>query len=228
VEGVIILFGGNSVIGNLVIEGLQVRTGKTEVYRVSRGSPSEETEDVVTGFFASPLSDGAIRMASHLVLSVGIPERQLLGIRASERLREILEINVMKTLEFLELLEDRRRALGVESNLLEIHLVSSILADFVKPGVVDYSLSKTILDTKVRQIYSPTGSSVKLFVWRFSFVSSPFHLPGEGRALSANPGQIRKRVSRAQQPGVRYVPRTGRFVGSALRLSPTLFGLISK
>lgn len=214
--GVIILFGGRSVIGSLVAEGLRQQEDNAEILRVSREITSNFDE--IDGFFDSPGSDQVCQLATHVILSVGTPERRIQSSTAWERLQEIFDINVLKSVRFLELLLDRREKLQLDEMPVQIHLVSSLLADFIKPGAIDYSLTKSILDTKIQHIAMLRKQIV--FIWRFGFVSSPFHLDGEMRQLGLSEGEIIRRVRRARKPGIHYVPRAGKLIGLSLNLAP--------
>lgn len=214
--GFVILFGGRSVIGSLVAEGLSQRENNTEIIRVSRELNSNLDE--IDEFFDSPSSDEVCRLATHVILSVGTHERRIQSSTAWERLREIFDINVFKSVRFLDLLLERREMLQLDELPIQIHLVSSLLADFIKPGAVDYSLTKSILDEKIQHIARLRKQDV--FIWRFGFVSSPFHPDGEMRQLGLAEVEIIRRIKRARKPGIRYVPRSGRLIGACLNVAP--------
>lgn len=212
----VLLYGGRSVIGSLVAEGLHQDIENTEIIRVSRNAL--ENQDEIDEFFASPDLDQIARHVTHVILSVGAPERAISAETAWESLRDIFEVNVLKSVRFLELLLDRREQLLMSKVPIEIHLVSSILADFIKPGAIDYSLSKKVLDTKIQQL--GMLSHQRVFIWRFGFVSSPFHPDAETRALMATESQIIRRVRKKRKPGIYYVPRSGRVVSYFLSKAP--------
>lgn len=213
---VLLLFGGTSVIGSRLSEGLCSNSDNTEIVRVSRNSLTNQDE--IHDFFASPNSDELVRRITHVVLSVGAPEREISADTAWEGLRNILEVNVFKSVRFLELLLERRKHLLLGEIPIDIHLVSSVLADFIKPGAVDYSISKQVLDTKIQHLSMVNNQ--RLFVWRFGFVRSPFHPDGETRSFEATASEIFRRARKAKQPGIYYVPRGGRGVGYFLAKAP--------
>lgn len=215
----VILLGGRSVIGNAIVRGLEKRLGQLETVRISRSKDTREIE--LNDVFSEYLSDLDIQKSDVLVLSVGFSDHDLQVPPTSAELTQYLEKSVLLTYDFLLRLSTRRRSLNAREPL-EVHLASSVLADFVDPKSPVYSLAKFLLESLIANWACVMDTEVRLFVWKFPFVSSPFHEVGDGRVLEVSTKAIERAVRKRSKPGTYYVPAFFALVSSTLHAFPKL------
>ena len=234
----IILVGGTSEIGNAVVRGLVSRSALGgEVTRISRqaltqpssSSSSSELSVTFDAFWADPNHCDLVAKTRHLVLSVG-------SFKATEgeslnpgNLWEMIAVNARVNLDFLADFVAVFEAVRTGHDRVEVHFVSSVLADFSRHGSLDYSLSKDLVERKLIGWAQEGPDWLELFVWKPAYVDTKFHTIGrQVRGIRTSLGHIEAQVRRHRKPGIRYVPAWVGAPVKLLKVSPGLASLVSK
>ena len=136
----IYLLGGNSVIGNAILKGVQKRHVNKNIETFSfvrnnyEGNTSENIIKVSDYIDSKNYIDGNKNTKKILIISFGVLKEEK-SDRLIENLQFHLNVNTFKTLELLNEFINNK-------DIIEIHVVSSILGDFIRPSVFSYSVSK--------------------------------------------------------------------------------------
>lgn len=218
-ERAVLLIGGNSEIGNAITRGICKRTGVDKIVRVSRnGSPPESLDTIVISHFTEMnLEEINERFELNaIVISFGVlkTEGDLL-----ESLKENLEVNTidylavcLKALAFLE-----------KDNQVELHVTSSLLADFSRDSVFAYAASKSLMEKTFMYILRKIHlKASKIFLWKIAFVDTKLNAFRGRSAIFTTVKSIEKRVSRQSKPGVFYLPRIAKYPSRALGHFPKI------
>lgn len=207
----IFLIGGNSTIGQAVIKGLMKKYSdhkKIEVTSFARGhSEIKHFGDViyVKNYIESILHIKEARLKNPklkmiAVISFGVLVEEKDDISFYNNLTHHLDVNTFQPLKILN-------ALKPISTFLEVHLISSILADFIRPSLYSYSFSKSFLEILLKDEFNKKNNMGNLYIWKPAYVASKLN---EGRSSSfirTNPVRIEKIVSNTKSGGFLYIPK---------------------
>ena len=206
----VFLIGGNSLIGNAILEGIRLRYKNIKVVKIVRNVNNSED-----GLIKVKNYKDSIREIKKIIdddfenifiLSFGILNEEAIQNNRLENLIKHIEINSYSPIHIFD--EIKRL-----DNLSEVHIVSSILSGFFRPSVGSYSISKYILSKTLQiEIFLDGKIKDKLFVWNPAFVNSKLN---EGRSpfiLKTSYKNIVKKVSSKTTGGFYYIPSYSYFL----------------
>tara|TARA_B100000579_G_scaffold258178_1_gene212582 strand:- start:327 stop:1037 length:711 start_codon:yes stop_codon:yes gene_type:complete len=201
----IFLIGGNSLIGKSVLNGItkKYETEEIEIISFARSKIKEKIPGKVVFVNNYIESIDLINKESSedkskkiIIISYGVLVEEKKNKDLSENLIYHLEINTFQQYEIL------KRLINI-NNLLEVHIVSSILGDFIRPSLYSYSTSKSLLELLIDNlnIYKE-----KIFIWKPAFVQSQLNIGRKESFLKTSPDKIEKIVSKKFVGGKYYIP----------------------
>lgn len=204
----IYLIGGNSTIGQAILKGVEKKYNKYNI---------NITAFIRNNYYDFPTIDN-IRVNEYkealnwivnqskktpakllVIVSFGVLKEEMNAESFQDNIRYHLDINTFKTKELLD-------KLATLENLLEIHVVSSILADFIRPSIYSYSISKMMLEILIKESNYLDKYKFKLFIWKPAFVKSKLNQNRDASILKTNPLKIQKIVSKKFVSGSYYIP----------------------
>lgn len=204
----IYLFGGNSTIGCSILDGIQDRLGTENIEVISffrnekkiqipgKKVKVKDYKDALEYIKDKEQNDDC---KSIFILSFGVLKSDNLSLDF-DNFDYHLKVNTMDPLKIYEFLLKK-------TNFDEIHIVSSVLADFIRPSLTSYSLSKFLLSKMVeRSTDSDIEKIKKVFTWKVSFVDSDLNKGRKSILIKTNPKKIRKKVKNIRSGGIYYIP----------------------
>lgn len=216
-ERAVLLIGGNSTIGRAIATGIQLRGNIDKVINVIR-TPSEieaEFEVKVNSYTNLDIASIASRFdIKAIVIAFGV-------LNESGKFLEDLESNFqVNVIQYLEVFE-KSLILQSENREMEIHITSSILADFDRDSIWAYSSSKAVMERSVNYLLRNNEVDLrKVFVWKLAFVESRLNRSRKKSIIFATVESIERRVSRMPHPGEYYVPKLAKYPSRFLRHFP--------
>tara|TARA_B100000073_G_scaffold260324_1_gene220059 strand:- start:58 stop:801 length:744 start_codon:yes stop_codon:yes gene_type:complete len=207
----IFLIGGNSTIGQAITQGLKKKYSSHNEIKVTsfaRGqSEFKNLGDIiyVKNYIESILYIKEVKLKNPylkiiVVISFGVLVEEKNDISFYNNLTHHLDVNTFQPLKILS-------ALKPIDSFLEVHLVSSILADFIRPSLYSYSFSKSFLEILLKDQLYRENNMDKLYIWKPAYVASKLN---EGRSpsfIKTNPEKIEKIVSNTKSGGFLYIPK---------------------
>ncbi|OUX36523.1 MAG: hypothetical protein CBE33_05400 [Candidatus Pelagibacter sp. TMED273] len=222
----IYLFGGNSEIGNAILDGLVLRNKNNEIIIKSfvrseiRQSISGQIKFVNTYFEATNHIDSNDNEQNIFILSFGVLREENKEVKFIDNLRYHLDINTFEKINILRFLEKNYKH-------SEVHIVSSILADFIRPSVVSYCLSKMLLDVYLQEI-NGNYFDKNLFIWKPAFVISNLNRGRNASFLKTNTKKITNSVTSKVKGDAYYIPFYSKYLTILAKRLSTLIRLIDK
>jgi short-subunit dehydrogenase len=205
--GRVLLIGGRSVIGRALARGIMHRTHSDGIIAISRQELHQEAEIHGTIITADYMDiDYSKIFESEEVVAVVIALGNLHHHRTDfvSSLEKNFEVNVFLYLKVLErILAELEIAKGVE-----IHLTSSILADFTRGEVAAYSYSKQTMQKAAEYLLKRNRKNA--FIWKFAFVDSPLNLGRSRSSVYTTASSIERYATRRRRAGIYYVPPVSR------------------
>jgi len=204
----IFLFGGNSKIGSSIVKGVVDRVGikNTSITSFIRTEKNTDVpgEIIKVGAYKEGLNYieklGTKKEGNNIfILSFGVLRSDKEN-KYLENFKYHIDINSIQPIEIYEYLISNIK-------FSEIHIVSSILSDFIRPSLTSYSLSKYLLTHSIKKSTdSNKNLSKKIYTWKISFVKSDLNKERESILLKTNPETIRKKIKNVSSGGVYYIP----------------------
>jgi len=223
----IYLLGGNSVIGNAILKGVQKRhiNKNIETFAFVRnnyeGNTSGNIIKVLDYVDSKNYIDNEYKDTKKIIIiSFGVLKEEKSN-SLIENLQFHLNVNTFKTFELLNEFINNK-------NILEIHVVSSILGDFIRPSVFSYSVSKNFLELLIENIKDIDKYKNKLYVWKPAHVESKLNENRKPSFLKTNTNQITKIVSKKNIGGNYYIPPISIFFTNIAKLSGPLVRWLDK
>lgn len=217
----VILLGGNSVIGNSLATGIALRLRVPEkIYVVRNRSQQYNCTRVIEVNNYNDLEFSKIALeydVKAIIFSFGILKLDKNDF--AENFSNNFQVNVIQPLRLLEEIAKS----NPRGNAFEIHLVSSILADFTRKSLFSYSLTKQIIEKIFMERLKTEQHNI--FIWKFAFVDSPLN---SGRAKSmiyTTTRTIEKKGKSCRKSGTYYVPSFSKFPSKVLKVFPKLTSL---
>lgn len=204
----IVLFGGNSEIGLSIVKGLikKYKLKPIDCFFIVRNKAKKELENFNL-IRVNKYSD-AINMINReikasekiiFVISYGILIEEEVSFNISNY-RNQIEVNALQQVELFSNLINKK-------NTYEMHIASSILADFTRPSVYSYSVSKQILSKHIKHFLNTSKSiNSKIFEWKFSFVKTNLNKYRNPSLIKTDLKHIENTVSKKNKQGIHYVP----------------------
>ena len=204
----IYLIGGNSVIGKSVLNGVLKKYENSSVK--------------ITSFIRSELKDNIIgekilvnnylecfeyinnkssikEEPSIYIISFGVLIEEKNSKDFLKNLKYHLDINTFQSFKLFEFLLKL-------NNTSEVHIVSSVLGDFVRPSLYSYSFSKNLLETLIDNLNLKNKINKKYFIWKPAFVESNLNKGRTPSFIKTNPKKITNLVSKTTKSGSYYIP----------------------
>ncbi len=204
----IYLIGGNSVIGKSVLNGVLKKYENSSVK--------------ITSFIRSELKDNIIgekilvnnylecfeyinnkasikEEPSIYIISFGVLIEEKNSKDFLKNLKYHLDINTFQSFKLFEFLLKL-------NNTSEVHIVSSVLGDFIRPSLYSYSFSKNLLEMLIDSLNLKKNLNNKYFIWKPAFVESKLNKDRTPSFIKTNPKKITNLVSKTTKSGSYYIP----------------------
>lgn len=228
---IVYLFGGNSLIGNAIVEGLEekYKNSNIDIISIIRSDKQKKLKGKILKVenYIDALSKikkldiNNIDVNNIFVLSFGVLRSENSSLNLFENIKYHLDINTFQTLNIL-------KSLIADFKYTEIHVVSSILGDFIRPSLFSYSISKNLLNECISKLLTK-DTAKSIYVWKPAFVDSELNHGRTATLLKTDVAKIKKIVLRKKSGGVYYVPFYSKYLTNiAKKLSPVVNWIDSK
>tara|TARA_X000000368_G_scaffold108809_1_gene84646 strand:- start:8655 stop:9353 length:699 start_codon:yes stop_codon:yes gene_type:complete len=226
----IYLIGGNSTIGQAILKGVEkkYRDSKKHVTSFIRNKYDDlpPGECIQVNEYKEALNwivNQSKKTSSKtlVIVSFGVLREEIKAESFQENIKFHLDINTFKTKELLD-------QFATLENVLEIHIVSSILADFIRPSIYSYSISKKMLELFIKESINKEIYKSKLFIWKPAFVKSRLNQNREPSFIKTNPLNIEKIVSKKYVSGSYYIPSYSIIFTKIAKFSSPFIKLLDK
>ena len=209
----IFLIGGNSVIGKSILKGLlnRFKNYSVEIISFVRSEQNNkiigekrivnnyvETIELIRNYKPNDPSKKLV------IISFGVLVEEGKNLVFKDNLKYHLEVNTFQNIKIL-------KNLILFNNLTEIHIVSSILADFIRPSIMSYSISKNLLELMIENLNLSKELKNRIFIWKPAFVNSKLNKGRKPTLLKTEPEKISKVVSKTTTGGKHYLPKVSVF-----------------
>jgi hypothetical protein len=214
----ILLFGGNSGIGDALARGLSKKLDCKVLIRVVRtqhnSGPSGDLVIQVEKYsdFSFDLVKDKYNFRA-IIVAFGILDESKSISQSIERNLDVNCIEAIKTLENVV-------GSSIVEATTEIHYTSSLLADFTRNSVYPYALSKMITERTIRKYIEPIHHN--FFIWKYAYVQTNLNASRRPSLISSTLEQVTNLAIKIRKPGRHYVPRIARIPSSLLRNLPWL------
>jgi len=215
----IVLVGGNSQIGNALVNGLSARLRADEIVYISREANQIESANPlrIENYSEFSLRDLDFQFdILAIVVSFGILQNS--GDVVSD-LRENIEVNVF---QYLDVCAQALAYLDKHEGV-ELHVTSSVLADFSRSSVFAYSISKNTMEKTLRHLAKLMKSkNLRIFYWKFAFVATPMNADRSKSQIFTKVESIEKAANTYTRPGTYYLPRFAKLPSRILSHFPRI------
>ena len=206
----IYLFGGNSKIGNSILNGVIDRYSdysiRTVLIKRTKQKKPTDSDVLIVNNYSEALDILNIKkdVINVFILSFGVLRPEDKNIEFIDNLKFHLSINTYETFRIV-------KKIIMSENYDELHIVSSILADFERPTLKSYSMSKMYMNELVEKLISSKNKE-KVFIWKPAFVDSNLNKDRTSSFLKTNSGEIRKYIVKNKIGGTHYIPFYSRYL----------------
>lgn len=218
-EKAVVLVGGNSEIGNALASGIAGRHGTDKVIRISRTNSASELENTIRlSLYEDFINEDFMQNfeISAIVVAFGILESEHDYI---EDLVTNFDVNVF---QYLRTCENAIKFIH-QSQLTELHITSSVLADFSRDSIFAYSQSKSIMEESILfMLRKYNYAELRIFIWKLSFVKTKMNSMREESIISTNLKSIETAAARLTHPGTYYLPKFAKYPSRILRHFPRI------
>lgn len=215
----LILIGGNSEIGNALASGIATRLGVKTIVRVSRTKSEGANENTVRVESYENIDFDSLKeiyQIKSIIIAFGVLESEKNYL---EDLETNIEINVFQYLKVCAKATDFLAA----NPKTELHITSSIVADFSRESIFAYSLSKSIMEDSLRFMLRNSGlEKASIFFWKLSFVNTKMNSNREKSIISTNLESITSAAENVSRPGTYYLPKFAKFPSRILHHFPQI------
>lgn len=218
-DPVILLIGGNSEIGNALLCGISKRKEIEKVIKISRSSMGENdiNTHIVDSYSNLVLEELSAKYdVKAIIIAFGLLES---SNNLVSDIRKNFEVNVFQYLDVVQ------QAINVASKKseVEIHLTSSILADFSRETIFGYSLSKEVMEKSIRHLVrSKQIHNSSIYIWKFAFVATPLNKSRDKSIIFTKLETIATFAAHTNKPGTYYLPKIARYPSRFLRHVPKI------
>lgn len=223
----IFLIGGNSVIGNAITNGIFMKYNDFDLDLISfiRSDYKEQVlgKSVMVKDYSEAVQyiNQDIESKKIVIISFGVLEEESSSKSLIDNLNYHLEVNTFQTYRIVF-------SLLKLTNIKELHLVSSVLGDFIRPSVFSYSVSKNMLESLIENIKNLDSFRSKLFIWKPAFVESRLNSGRKPSFLKTNSEKITMIVSKKNKGGSYYIPRIAILFTNLAKFSAPLVRFLDK
>ena len=218
-EPVILLVGGNSEIGNALVRGISRRKSIPRTIIVSRGLSRDSVDDK---YYLASYDDLSIKelAVNHDVRAIVIA----FGILESDNnlttdLRNNFDVN---TFQYLNVVEKSLDFIAKNKDV-ELHVTSSVLADFSRDSVFAYSLSKESMEKGFKYLVRLKNmKKTRIYIWKLAYVATNLNKTRTKSKIFTTLESIEKSSAATEKPGSYYLPKSARFPSKILNHLPEL------
>ena len=218
----VLLIGCKAIIGTALAQGISNRKRVSKTLGVARNKPLDSASDHEF-LYVEKYSEINIDEILHnnlitaIIISFGV-------LDSSENLIQSLDLNFrVNTFEYLNVLEKIVSSPHLTDDV-EIHVTSSLLADFSRKSALVYALSKQVTERIILQKIKPLHNN--LFIWKLSYVDTPLNSGRPTSSIKTSKIEIQNYAERKSNPGMYYVPNYSRIPALFLRSLPALHRFI--
>ncbi len=215
---VILVIGCNSVIGMALAQGVANRKSISKILGVARNvslNSAPRHEILQVGKYSN-LNIDEILLNSQIVaiiVSFGV-------LDSSENLIQSIDLNFkVNTFEYLNILEKIISSPHLTDDV-EIHVTSSLLADFSRNSALIYALSKQVTERVILQKVKPIHKNI--FIWKLPFVDTPLNSGRSRSPIKTSERAILNCAEKKTKPGMYYIPKYSRIPALFLKSLPAL------
>lgn len=204
----IYLIGGNSVIGKSVLNGVLKKYENSSV-KITSFIRSELKENIIgekilvnnyLECFEYINNKASIKEEPSIyIISFGVLIEEKNSKDFLKNLKYHLDINTFQSFKLFEFLLKL-------NNTSEVHIVSSVLGDFIRPSLYSYSFSKNLLEMLIDSLNLKKNLNNKYFIWKPAFVESKLNKDRTPSFIKTNPTKITNLVSKTTKSGSYYIP----------------------
>ena len=218
-EKAVFLVGGNSEIGNALANGIAKRHGIQKVIKISRFQSVKTTADTWCVDSYKDFSDSILK-------SEYTPQAIIIafGILASENnyledLQNNFEVNVLQYLRICEIALCYLK----ENKDTELHVTSSLVADFSRDSIFAYSQSKKVMEESLLFMQRRwKQDALRLFIWKLAYVKTKMNIGRQESIISTTLKSIENAALVKKVPGVYYLPPSAKYPSRILRHFPLI------
>jgi hypothetical protein len=214
----VLVIGCNSVIGMALAQGVANRKSISKILGVARNISLDSTsgDEILQVEKYSEVNIDEILLKNQImaiVVSFGVFD-------SSENLIESIDLNLkVNTFEYLNVLEKIVSSAHLTDDV-EIHVTSSLLADFSRNSALIYALSKQVTERVILQKMKPFHKN--LFIWKLAYVDTPLNSGRSRSPIKTSKREILKNAEKKSKPGIYYIPKYSRIPALFLKSLPTL------
>lgn len=214
----VLVIGCNSVIGMALAQGVANRKSLSKILGVARSISLDSTygHEVLQVEKYSELDIDEILLNNQIlaiIVSFGVFD-------SSENLIQSMDLNLkVNTFEYLNILEKIVSSPYLTDDV-EIHVTSSLLADFSRNSALIYALSKQVTERVILQKIRPFHKNI--FIWKLSYVDTPLNSGRSRSPIKTSEREILKCAEKKTKPGMHYIPKYARIPALFLKSLPTL------
>lgn len=226
----IYLIGGNSVIGKSILRGVlkKYENFSLKITSFVRSEFQEKTigEKITVNNYLECLdhinSESSCKEVPNIyIISFGVLVEEKNSENFLNNLKYHLDINTFQSFEIFKFL------LKLDKTK-EIHIVSSVLGDFIRPSLYSYSFSKNLLELLISNIDLKKNLKNKYFVWKPAFVNSKLNKNRSASFIKTNPEKITNLVLNTNKSGSYYIPKYAVFFTLIAKYTTPLIKFIDK
>ena len=204
----IYLIGGNSVIGKSVLNGVLKKYENSSV-KITSFIRSESQDNIIgekilvnnyLECFEYINNKASIKEEPSIyIISFGVLIEEKNSKDFLKNLKYHLDINTFQSFKLFKFLLKL-------NNTSEVHIVSSVLGDFIRPSLYSYSFSKNLLEMLIDSLNLKKNLNNKYFIWKPAFVESKLNKDRTPSFIKTNPKKITNLVSKTTKSGSYYIP----------------------
>ena len=226
----IYLIGGNSVIGKSILNGILKKYENFSVKITSfiRSDLKDNTigEKIVINNYLESLEyinngNSNKEVSSIYIISFGVLIEEKNSEDFFQNLKHHLDVNTFQSFKLFEFLLRLNKT-------NEVHIVSSILGDFVRPSLYSYSFSKNLLEILIDNLNLKNKINNRYFIWKPAFVESNLNKGRTPSLIKTNPKKITNLVSKTSKSGSYYIPKYAVFFTFIAKFATPLVKFIDR
>jgi hypothetical protein len=214
----VLVIGCNSIIGMALAQGVANRKSISKILGVARRISLDSTSgyELLQVEKYSEVNIDEILLNNKImaiIISFGVFD-------SSENLIQSIDLNLkVNTFEYLNVLEKIVSSPHLTDDV-EIHVTSSLLADFSRNSALIYALSKQVTERVILQKIKPFHKNI--FIWKLSYVDTPLNSGRSRSPIKTSEREILKCAEKKSKAGMHYIPKYSRIPALFLKSLPIL------
>jgi hypothetical protein len=214
----VLVIGCNSIIGMALAQGVANRKSISKILGVARRIQLDST----SGYELLQVEKYSVVNIDEILLNNKIMAIIIsFGVfDSSENLIQSIDLNLkVNTFEYLNVLEKIVSSPHLTDDV-EIHVTSSLLADFSRNSALIYALSKQVTERVILQKIKPFHKNI--FIWKLSYVDTPLNSGRSRSPIKTSEREILKCAEKKSKAGMHYIPKYSRIPALFLKSLPIL------